>query len=477
MRNFKCFLTIILIASNLILNAQTVSFTRHDVDVFDGASDVWAVDIDNDNFTDIIATSYNDGIKWWRNDGNQNFTGNTIAPDVPENSSRTLRVTMHDGSILDFNNDGFVDMVSAMGVTNEVVYWINDGAGNFTPTSIDNTSKGSHTIDVIDFDKDGDIDILASAFGTETEDGEFAIYYNDGSMNFTKEILHTLPTTGGTFIHAGDVDADGVNDILYTEWHWQNPSNLGWYKYTPLGWAKTIIDSFVGMHTAMLKDYDKDGDLDILAAAWNGSYFFIYTNDGAGHFTRTWDKAAFRAIWLDMADFDNDGDNDLLGVAQNPNANPDLYFYKNDGAFNFSTTVLCSDIEHIYAGIPADLDRDGDQDIIVAANESDKIIWWENIQSQTSINDNELTDNVVINVFPNPAADKTSVSFDLLSTENVKLILCDSNGKDVSTLNEYKFNVGYNSISIDTSNLTCGTYYCKLYINEKLSVSKIIVVE
>lgn len=355
-----------------------VYFERHDVDTFNGASDGWVVDIDNDGFKDIVGTSYSDGICWWKNDGHQNFTRMAISSSSENPFARTVRATLHDGSIIDLNNDGYVDLVTATMNNNQISIWINNGSGSFIKTIIDNQSFGAHTVDVVDINKDGYLDILIASMGNETKDGEFAIYYNNGNLGFAKEKLHATVNSSGTFIHSGDIDDDGDIDILYTEWIWNAPSQLGLYRKTDLGWEKYQIDAVKGFHTAMLKDLDKDGDLDILAAAYNNSSFYIYTNDGNGNYSKTWEMFGKLAIWLDMADFDNDGDNDLLGAAQNPGPSPDLYWIENKGSNNFVETTLVSDLSEVHCAIPNDLDEDGDQDIIIMVNADNKVIWWEN---------------------------------------------------------------------------------------------------
>lgn len=473
MKTFKILMLITLVGSMNLLKAQennthksSVSFVRKDVDVFDGATDVWVTDINNDGNNDIIASSYNNGISWWKNDGNQNFTKKIIATAIPENSARTLRVTKSDGSKLDFNNDNYVDMISAMGNTHQIAYWMNDGLGNFTKTIIDTVSYGAHTVDAVDLDNDGDIDILASSFGTDTKNGEFAIYYNNGNLQFTKNVLNTLFTTAGTFIHAGNIDNDSNLEIIFTEWHWQTPSKVGIYNKTLNGWERTVIDSCVGMHTALLKDFDKDGDLDLLAAAWNGSYYFLYSNDGSGKYTKAWEKSAFKAIWLDMADFDNDGDNDLLGIAQNPGVSPDLYWYENKGNYNFTTNALSTDIVHVYSGIPADIDKDGDIDIVIAANESDKIIWFENkLIYNTSLkkNDKEILDIVI---FPNPTNNQVSININSPINQKIEIKIFNSMGIEVETLNNQLIYSGKNKIELNTTNLNSGIYYCKINNNQ-----------
>lgn len=396
---------VLFIISNFILNAQenskNITFQMHDIADFNGASDVQVVDIDNDGNNDIVGTSYHAGICWWKNDGNENFTKNQISSAYNEPLARCVRATLHDGSILDFNGDGFADLVAATMNKNKVSIWTNDGDGTFTQTKIDEESIGAHTVDVTDIDEDGDIDILIASFGNTTEDGEFAIYYNNGNLQFSKTILHKTLNSCGTFIYADNIDDDSEKEILFVEYIWNAPSDLGYYKKTGDSYEKVIVDSYKGFHTALLKDYDQDGDLDILAAAYNDHTFLIYDNNGRGNFTKKWESFGRGASWLDMADFDNDGDNDLVGAAHNSLSNPDLLWFENDGAFNFTVKTLISNIAEIQCAIPSDIDNDGDKDIIIMATAGNKMIWWENINSpiDISLSSNSIDENSTGNTF------------------------------------------------------------------------------
>ncbi|MFC1723176.1 FG-GAP-like repeat-containing protein [Nanoarchaeota archaeon] len=97
---------------------------------------------------------------------------------------------------MDFNNDGFIDIVGL----GSSLRWL-PGTNSLTwgaPITIDSSVSGSD-INVADLDGDGDFDILA-ALDTA---GVLAFYENDGSQSFTKRIIDSSA--------AGVRNADVIN--------------------------------------------------------------------------------------------------------------------------------------------------------------------------------------------------------------------------------------------------------------------------
>ena len=76
------------------------------------------------------------------------------------------------------------------------------------------------------------------------------------------------------------------------------------------------------------------------------------------------------------ADLDNDGDIDVLSASYNDDK---VTWYENDGSGSFSSQNLITDqadgARNVYA---ADLDNDGDLDVLSASYIDDKIAWYEN---------------------------------------------------------------------------------------------------
>ena len=126
-------------------------------------------------------------------------------------------------------------------------------------------------------------------------------------------------------------------------------------------------------------DLDRDGDLDRIATTGSGSTSRVvwYRNDGAqshGPLPIASEAEAF----INVADIDNDGDFDIL--TQRTGLSGRLSWYENDGTPAVGTwaqRTVTNDFSSS-AAYTADIDGDGDIDIITASNQAARLIWYEN---------------------------------------------------------------------------------------------------
>ena len=75
------------------------------------------------------------------------------------------------------------------------------------------------------------------------------------------------------------------------------------------------------------------------------------------------------------ADVDGDGDNDVLSTAPQGNR---LKWFRNEGSGNFTEVLIDSLSKGPNSVRTADMDADGDQDLVVAHRGDDEVVWYEN---------------------------------------------------------------------------------------------------
>jgi hypothetical protein len=243
----------------------------------------------------------------------------------------------------DLDGDGDLDALSASPNDDEIAWYENtDGAGGFGAQQIISTAaNGAFSVFAADVDGDGDLDVLSASY----LDNEIAWYENtDGAGSFgTQQVISTL-AYGATSVFAADVDGDGDPDVLTTSYL---DDEIAWYENTDGAGSfggQQIIDSGAdGAWSVFAADVDRDGDLDVLSASWYEDKIAWYENtDGAGSFggEQTISTLTDGARSVFAADVDGDGDLDVLSASVDDDK---IAWYENtDGAGGFGVQQVIS---------------------------------------------------------------------------------------------------------------------------------------
>ncbi len=246
-----------------------------------------------------------------------------------------------------------------------------EGADAFTrvQTEMRGVSSGRH--EWIDLDRDGDLDVSVS--GMDAWGGFMLSYFNQGADQFSPTSIN-LPGVISKADSWADFDNDGDMDALVptsTDWP---PSYLTiLYRNEGLG---RFTDSGIQFPTAFLgasawADYDGDGDLDLALSGNSRPYDYaegrftrIYRNDGGECFAEL--SAPLLAAdqgCLAWADWDLDGRIDLLVVGLTDQG-PATRLYRNDGRDTFSDVPVA--LPGVLGGAAwGDYDNDGWPDLLL----------------------------------------------------------------------------------------------------------------
>jgi hypothetical protein len=358
-----------------------------------------AADIDNDGDNDIIRIFENGGndrkIRWYENTDGQGAFANaqTLIPlqNLPQTSNQDSKSLQ----LIDINGDNLLDVVFNESNTGTLSTFINSGNNTFSSENIiANDFININSIFVDDINGDNQPDVLI----TSREDCQVSWFSNEGQGNFSSEKFVTTYTYFVNHTDAGDIDGDGDPDIVSSS---HADSKLAWYRNTN-GFGDFSEDQIIISKTipapreAYIVDMNGDGFNDVLCFSYlDGFPDDEYTirwleNDGTGSFIQDHiiDNVSEILSRIQYADIDNDGDMDVIS-AENESV---LKLYKNNGDGTFSSAITFSS-PGFYFPLSlevGDVDNDGDIDVLASYN-NNEIIWHENSDGQ-----GELTTKHVI---------------------------------------------------------------------------------
>jgi len=240
---------------------------------------------------------------------------------------------------------------------------------------------------VEDFDRDGHLDLLVSAWGFHDQ---IRYFHNNGKGRFEERTDEAglQGVTGGLNLAHADYDNDGFPDVLLMRGAWfrdqgRIPNSL---LHNNGDGTFTDVTIQAGLYhkaptqSVTWADFDLDGDLDLFSAHESipgqpGAEFpsILYRNNGDGTFTDISPGAGIRVNayvkGVTAGDINNDGLPDLyLSVLQGPNQ---LWLNTSgDGRISFRDISAAAGVTEPLVSFPTwmfDFDQDGWLDIFVAA--------------------------------------------------------------------------------------------------------------
>jgi hypothetical protein len=229
----------------------------------------------------------------------------------------------------DLNDDGLDEyIVCAFGnYTGALLLYENQGNRQYKKTIL-NPQPGTRNVIVKDFNSDGRKDILALV---SQADEKVMLFINEGKMHFNPITLLRFPSVyGSSFLEVADMNQDGHFDLVCT-----NGDNA---------------------------------DFSVILKPYHGVRIFL--NDGKNNFSETWFYPMHGASEVKARDFDGDGDTDLAVVAFFPDFknNPLGFAYFENTGTGFTPFTTPLQLNGRWLKLEAaDIDQDGDQDILLGA--------------------------------------------------------------------------------------------------------------
>jgi FG-GAP-like repeat/Secretion system C-terminal sorting domain len=138
----------------------------------------------------------------------------------------------------------------------------------------------------------------------------------------------------------------------------------------------TAVTDLFAQQDSKCIDFDGDGDIDVVGLY--DEFLSVWLNDDSNNYTEmVIDSSgyAFVSKKLDVADIDSDGDLDVVKVDF---IDDELIWWENQGTNQFSQHNIIINNEILNLVKAADFDEDGDMDIVTTSDMSNTIILCEN---------------------------------------------------------------------------------------------------
>jgi tetratricopeptide (TPR) repeat protein len=279
----------------------------------------------------------------------------------------------------DYDGDGLNDL--AVALDDSVMLIRNLGKGKFQDVTAEAgfaTRNRPSGITFVDYDHDGDLDLLLTGASMKPGDGPNVLWRNNGNKTFTE---WTEPTgLGGSGTTAAAILTDFNNDravdlamtgdgaapLIYV-----NPRE-GKYPTQPL-YEDAKLPPTVGI--AVL-DFNKDGWMDIAVTHAGAPGLTLWRNvEGPNHIGRRFERVelpmqgALRGWGVTAVDIDNDGWIDLAAVVET-SAGPQVRVLRNRGDDTFEDASQALGLDKVSLTAPrgliaADVEGKGAPDLIV----------------------------------------------------------------------------------------------------------------
>lgn len=274
--------------------------------------------------------------------------------------------------IVDFNNDGIMDMATggSLDTDGAAVIFLGQGDGSFIKVATYATeSSTSHEISFGDINGDGYLDMVSAGL-TDSLKGEATVFIGNGNGTFREIGTYATQGSASRAVKMGDINGDGLLDLVTAGYGGAGPGLtifMGRGDGT-FGAGTSYYTESWGSRSLALQDINGDGMLDIATAGNQGGSgaASIFINQGDGTFNKvgTFATESSPGLMVQLGDVNGDGIVDLVSGGTNGSVGEATLFHGNgDGTFR-KISSYNSQGALISSGTLADLNGDGVLDLL-----------------------------------------------------------------------------------------------------------------
>lgn len=241
------------------------------------------------------------------------------------------------------------------------VWTLTDSGNGFEAKQVSTVPGFYHSVTVLDVDRDGREDIVASNMGVKAGGIRRSIHLfrqqSNGDFVQDADFMPAINFDGTGAMGNGDLDGDGTAEIVQANYLSDGgPNDWGglriWRRSSGAQYVPAVtlprdgLFQLMGATQLVTVDYDADGDLDLLVSLegqtpddqsqrYTGHGVELYRNDGSLRFTRVtgavfspnyWSSRRMSYRELAITDFNLDG-------------RPDIFLQLNGGLLDFDGTI------------------------------------------------------------------------------------------------------------------------------------------